>query len=60
MNKFTAYLRDTKAELVHVTWPSRNLAIAFTILVIVISVVTAALLGFFDYLFSLIIQKFVL
>lgn len=60
MNRFINYIRDTRAELDHVKWPSRKLAIAFTILVIVTSIATALLLGFFDYLLSLIVQKFVI
>lgn len=60
MSRFIQYLRETKAELVHVRWPSREQAIGFTLLVIVISILTAVLLGFFDYLLSLIIQKFVI
>jgi preprotein translocase subunit SecE len=60
MGRFIQYLRDTRAELVHVKWPSRKQALAFTILVVVISILTAFLLGFFDYLLSLVIQKFVI
>jgi preprotein translocase SecE subunit len=60
MSKLTQYLRDTRAELAYVKWPSRSQAIGFTLLVIVISIATAFLLGFFDYVLSLIIQKFVL
>lgn len=60
MNRFAQYLRDTRAELVHVKWPSRKEAVAFTLLVILLSVATALILGFFDYLLSLVIQKFVL
>lgn len=60
MNRFIQYLRDTRAELVHVKWPSRKEAIAFTLLVVAISIVTALILGFFDYLLTLVIQKFVL
>jgi preprotein translocase SecE subunit len=60
MNRFINYIRDTKAELVHVKWPSKGQAAAFTVLVVLASVLTALLLGFFDYLFSLIIQKFVI
>ena len=54
------YLKETRMEMSHVTWPTRSQAIAFTGVVIVISIVTAAYLGFFDYIFSLILQKFVL
>ena len=46
------YLKETKAELSNVTWPSKKQAAFFTVLVIVISVVVAYLLGFFDFLFS--------
>lgn len=60
MNRAIQYIRDTRAELVHVKWPSRRQAIGFTILVIAISIITSLLLGFFDYLLSLVIQKFVL
>jgi len=60
MKRFIQYIRDTRAELTHAKWPSRRQAMGFTILVIVVSIVTAIILGFFDYLLSLIIQKFVI
>ena len=60
MSKFTEYLRDTRGEMKNVNWPTRSQAISFTLLVILISVLVAFFLGFFDYIFSLIIQKFVL
>lgn len=60
MSRFINYLKDTKGELVHVSWPTRRQAIALTVLVIVLSILVALYLGFFDYLFSLILQKFVI
>lgn len=54
------YFKDTQGELRHVSWPSRNQAIAFTVVVILISVFVSFFLGFFDYLFKLILQKFVI
>ncbi len=53
------YLKDTKGELKHVSWPTRKQSIIFTIVVVIISVFTAAFLGFFDYIFQLILEKFV-
>jgi len=35
-----------------VAWPSRKQAIAYTIVVIAISLLTAAYLGAFDYVFT--------
>jgi preprotein translocase subunit SecE len=60
MNRFVNYIKDTRGELAHVSWPTRSQSIVFTAVVILVSVLTAAFLGFFDYLFSLILQKFVI
>jgi preprotein translocase subunit SecE len=50
--KITDYIKETRNELSHVTWPTRNQTIAYSALVIGISLVTAAFLGLFDYVFS--------
>ena len=46
------YIKETRQELKHVSWPSRKQAFAFTVLVILISLATAAYLGVLDYFFS--------
>jgi preprotein translocase SecE subunit len=33
MSRLGEYLKDTKGELKHVTWPSKNQAILFTVIV---------------------------
>lgn len=55
---FINYIKESKGELAHVSWPTRNQAIAFTILVIVLSVLTSFYLGAFDALFTTLIKKF--
>ena len=60
MERFINYLKDTKGEMVHVVWPTRREAISFTAVTILVSVATAAYLGFFDYIFSLVLQKFII
>lgn len=52
------YIKETKAEMVHVSWPSRKLTIAYSILVIVICVATSVYLGFFDRFFASAIKLF--
>ncbi len=54
------YFKDTKAEMKHVTWPTVRQALVYTAAVIITSIVVAALLGFFDYVFSQLIQKVIL
>lgn len=57
MSKLAAYLKDTKTELKHVIWPSRTYIMYATILVIALSVLVAYYLGFFDFIFSRIVEK---
>jgi preprotein translocase subunit SecE len=52
MKNFINYLKDTKAEMKHVSWPTKDQTIAFTLLVIALSIFIAVLLGVFDVGFS--------
>ncbi|MBU6323493.1 preprotein translocase subunit SecE [Patescibacteria group bacterium] len=52
MNAIVSYLKHVRAEFVHVTWPSRRTAISHTLIVILITVATAALAAFLDALFT--------
>ena len=56
MANLTQYLKETRAELKHVAWPTRKQAIMYTIVVIIISIATALYLGLFDYLFSMLLR----
>lgn len=50
------YLRDTRGELKHVSWPTKKQALVFTVLVIALSVLTALYLGLFDVVFARILE----
>jgi preprotein translocase subunit SecE len=52
-NAVIRYLKDTRAELRKVTWPSREEALNLTLIVLAVTVAMAAGLGVIDYLFSL-------
>lgn len=54
--KIGTYIKETKNEMKHVSWPTRAQSIAFTLITIVIAVLTAIYLGLFDYLFTEIIS----
>jgi preprotein translocase subunit SecE len=58
--KIIDYIKDTKGELKHVSWSTRRQAIVYTIIVILISVSVALFLGFFDFIFTETLEKFVL
>ncbi len=50
--KITEYIKQTRTELTHVTWPSRAQTMRFTALVIAVSAITALILGVGDFVFS--------
>ncbi len=49
---FLKYLRDTRAELRKVHWPTRQEAENLTKIVLAVTVSMAAFMGLLDYLFS--------
>lgn len=59
MSKIGEYLQETKGELKHVSWPTKNQAILFTVVVVVFSIATAIFLGAFDYLFTMGVKLFI-
>lgn len=60
MKRLFQYFKDTRGEFKHVSWPTTKQATIFTILVIAISLVVAALLGFFDFIFTNLLDTFFL
>jgi preprotein translocase SecE subunit len=52
MNRFAQYIKDTRAEMNHVNWPTRAETVRYTTLVIAVSIATAILLGISDFVFS--------
>ena len=53
------YFREVRAEIKHVSWPSRQQAIVYTFVVIAVSLITAVYLGVWDYIFTTIIKHIV-
>ncbi len=49
---FSQYIKDTRAEMQHVAWPTQTQTIVYTVLVVLISVAISLYIGFFDFLFT--------
>lgn len=58
--KGVTFLRESRVELKKVTWPTREETIRYTMAVIVISLVTAGILGAADFIFKTLLTKFVI
>ncbi len=55
----TNYFKDVRAEMKHVSWPTRRLTAVYTAVVVAISLATAAYLGALDFIFRAVIEKLI-
>lgn len=58
--KIVEYMKETRGEMKHVSWPTRRQAVVFTAIVVGVCVGVAILLGLFDFIFTQIISKFLI
>ena len=59
LERIQKFLRESREEWRHLNWPTRAEALRLTAIVIGISVGLAVFLGFFDFIFSYLLQTFV-
>lgn len=52
MSRFINYLKETRVEMRHVSWPTQKQALMYTGMVVGFSLVVAFVLGFADFVFS--------
>lgn len=60
LNRLIQYIKESRIELMKVTWLSRQEVVQYTITVVVVSAALALFLGAVDFLFSFILTRFVL
>lgn len=59
-NKVVTYLKNTRAEMEKVKWPTQRQTTLLTGLVVAVSFLTAAYLGVFDFILSRALEIFIL
>lgn len=60
LDKIVNFLKETRVEMKKVNWLTRNEVIKYTLIVIGLSFVVAMFLGGLDFLFTFLINKFLL
>ncbi|MDQ7029337.1 MAG: preprotein translocase subunit SecE [Ardenticatenia bacterium] len=55
-NPVVRYVRDVRAELRKVTWPTREQAVNLTVVVTAVTVAMSLFLGTFDFIFSRVVE----
>jgi len=59
-SKIITFLKEVRLEMKKVNWPTRKETIKYTLIVIGVSVGVAIFLGGLDFIFTTILNKFVL
>lgn len=52
MTALATYLKNVRAELTHVVWPSRRQSLTHVALIVLISIVTALFIAALDYVLT--------
>jgi preprotein translocase subunit SecE len=60
MNKLLQFIKESRAELRKVNWPTKAQTVKYTGLVVGVSLAVALFLGVLDYLFEYILRTFVI
>ncbi|TXI35201.1 MAG: preprotein translocase subunit SecE [Candidatus Moraniibacteriota bacterium] len=60
MQAIIKFLGEAKVELARVNWPTQKEIIRYTILVVVMSLTVAIFLGALDFLFSYLVETYLL
>jgi len=59
-SKIITFLKEVRLEMKKVNWPTRQETIRYTLIVIGVSVVVAVFLGGLDFLFTILLNQFIL
>jgi len=60
MGGITNFLKDVKLELGRVNWPTKQQTVKYTGAVVILSLVIAGFLGALDFVFTWILNRFIL
>lgn len=54
-----SYIKETREEMKHVSWPTRKQVVVYTSVVILLSAILAVYLGLLDYVLQIVISKII-
>lgn len=60
MNKAIEFIKEARAELAKVNWPTRKQTLNYTMLVVAVSLAVAVFLGGLDYFFGYLLKEYLL
>ncbi len=58
--RIKTFFQETRQELRHINWPTRQEAARLTAFVVILSIALSLFLGAFDYLFTFVLKTLIL
>jgi preprotein translocase subunit SecE len=58
-NRITKYLKEVRAEIRKVTWPSRQEVVRLSTIVVIVMIVMSAFMAIIDFAFSRLMQAII-
>jgi len=59
-SKLGSFLKEVRLEMKKVNWPTRKETVKYTLIIIGVSLAVAAFLGGLDYVFTTLLNKYIL
>lgn len=60
LNRFKSYIQESYQEIHRVNWPTRKETVRLTLIVIGISIGVAIFLGILDFVFTYLLERFLI
>ena len=60
LKKLSSFLKEVRLEMKKVNWPNKKETMKYTLIIVGVSIAVAAFLGGLDYLFSTLLNRFIL
>jgi len=60
MHGFIEYIKETRAEMKNVTWPTKREVVSYTAIVIGLAILSALVLSIFDIVFTYLLDTLIL
>ena len=59
-DKLITFIKEVKMEIKKINWPTRQETTRYTLIVVAVSLIVAAFLGGLDYIFTALLEMFIL
>lgn len=60
LKNIISFVKEVRTEIKKINWPTKREVFRYTLMVLLLSIIVAIFLGGLDYLYTLLMEKFIL